>query len=75
MTNYVTASYSVQMPEIKEVIKSYTANKYDHNYIVKNRFELIDQLKFFKVFVENITNENILLNPTTTAANTGVSLQ
>jgi len=45
MTNYVTASYSVQMPEIKEVIKSYTANKYDHNYIVKNRFELIDQFK------------------------------
>lgn len=45
MTNYVTASYSVQMPEITQVIKDYTANRYDHNHIIKHRFELIDQFK------------------------------
>ena len=36
MTNYVTASYSVQMPEITQVIKDYTANCYDHNHIIKS---------------------------------------
>lgn len=44
MSDYVTASYSIQMPEITKVIKE-AANTYDHNYLIKNRFKLIDQFK------------------------------
>lgn len=44
MSNYVTASYSLQMPEITKVIKSHS-NNYDHNKLVANRFDLIEQFK------------------------------
>lgn len=43
-SDYVTGSYSLQMPEITSVIKSHFKN-YDHNKLVANRFELIDQFK------------------------------
>ena len=45
MSDYVTASYSVQMPEVTQIIKEHTAKSYDHNYLIKNRFTLIDQFK------------------------------
>lgn len=43
-SDYVTGSYSLQMPEITSVIKSHAKN-YDHNKLVANRFDLIDQFK------------------------------
>jgi hypothetical protein len=55
MTTYNKFSYSLQMPEIAKSIKDYVSNSYDHNWLIKNRFSLVDEFKqeFLEWFSKN----------------------
>jgi hypothetical protein len=46
---YLTPSYTIQFPEIKSTIVNFYNNIYDHEKLIKNRFEIQD--KFIEDFV------------------------
>ena len=55
MTTYNKFSYSLQMPEVRDTIKEHVFNNYDHNFLVKNRFSLVEEFKeeFLRWFEKN----------------------